>query len=106
MIEARLVGGPGQDRDGGDVVVLSLPPSLLLLGVDDVLHQLDLLLLPALGRRKQHLQEQEVGINSMKQKLEPIIQICLFINFSRTKRLLRLIYSLELAKAIVFVELR
>ena len=53
---------------------MQMPPLLLLLGVDDVLHQLDLLLLPALGRRKQHLQEQESGINSLKLNLEPILR--------------------------------
>jgi len=46
---------PGQDRDGCDVIIFSFSSSLLFLRVDDVLHQLDLLLLPALRGRQQHL---------------------------------------------------
>ncbi len=49
---------PGQDWDGSDVIIFSFSSSLLLLRVDDVLHQLDLLLLPALRGRQQHLDEE------------------------------------------------
>ena len=49
---------PGQDWDGGDVIIFSFSSSLLLLRVDDVLYQLDLLLLPALRGRQQHLDEE------------------------------------------------
>ena len=49
MVQARLVGSPRQDGHGRDVVILPLPPSLLFLGVNDVLDELDLLLLSALG---------------------------------------------------------
>ena len=58
MVEAWLVGCPSQDRNRRDVVALPLSPSLLLLGMDDTLDQLSLLLLPAFRRRYQHLESQ------------------------------------------------
>ena len=56
--EPRLLRRPREQRDGGDVEQLPLPPPLLLLGVQHVLHQLDLILAVALGRRQQHLEEE------------------------------------------------
>ena len=53
--EARLLRRPGEERDGRDVEQFPLPPSLLLLGVQHVLHQLNLILPVAFGGRQQHL---------------------------------------------------
>ena len=55
--ETRLLRRPREQRHGGDVEQLPLPPPLLLLGVQHVLHQLNLILAVALGRRQQHLED-------------------------------------------------
>lgn len=63
--QARLLGRPREKRDGGDVEQLPLPPPLLLLGVEHVLHQLDLILAVALGRRQQRLEAQVEKLNGL-----------------------------------------
>ena len=57
--EARLLRRPREERHGGDVEELPLPPPLFLLGVQHALHQLDLVLPVALGRRQQHLDRED-----------------------------------------------
>ena len=70
--QARLLRRPREEWDGGDVEQFPLPPPLLLLGVQHVLHQLNLILPVALGRRQQRL---EAKVEIENAETEWLVQI-------------------------------